>query len=241
MLKISLLASSAVAQLPHPTLPTMWISETNEPGMGDGFESYYFVDQPTKTNPSALWSNYTGCQRLIYDDGTEINNKRFLLKCDAVDCCTEDQDGNQVEFQIPNVHPEAAAKNFTVTHNVSLTTEYDETVTTDEWHWQTLRDSEEWHVYTTNCSSCVNNVQLYRWKVRALTEEVNIDYKNFQGIPESQRAEFLSTFQIPKQCQGPQVLRCDDYRAKGLLRPAFVSPAEKMMAFHKRTAEVKQP
>ena len=47
----------------YPTLPTLWTSETIEPGApdsGKGIESYNFVDKPTDDNPSALWSNYTG-------------------------------------------------------------------------------------------------------------------------------------------------------------------------------------
>ena len=40
--------------------------------MGKGLESYNFVATPTPTtdNPSAMWSNYTGCKRLIYYDGS---------------------------------------------------------------------------------------------------------------------------------------------------------------------------
>ncbi len=56
----------------HPTLPTQWISMTREPGAPGGeigIEAYNFVDKPNKTNPSAMWSNYTDCERLIYDDG----------------------------------------------------------------------------------------------------------------------------------------------------------------------------
>lgn len=58
------------AQKTHPTLPTMWNAETIDPPMGKGLESYNFVATPTIDNPSAMWSNYTGCKRLIYYDGT---------------------------------------------------------------------------------------------------------------------------------------------------------------------------
>ena len=42
------------------------------------------------------------CRRLIWVPD-EPQAARYLLKCDAVDCCKEDQEGDQIEFQIPNV------------------------------------------------------------------------------------------------------------------------------------------
>ena len=47
------------------------------------------------------------CQRLIYHDLEE--DSRYLLGCDAVDCCKEENDGDTVEYQIPNVHPAVLA------------------------------------------------------------------------------------------------------------------------------------
>merc|ERR1719263_665788 len=88
----------------HPTLPTMWTAETIEPGApgsGTGLESYNFVENPTSENPSSMWSNYTGCRRLIHV-GNAGDTKRYLMGCDAMNCCWEEQDGNQVQFQIPN-------------------------------------------------------------------------------------------------------------------------------------------
>jgi len=85
----------------YPTLPTLWEAETIEPGApdsGKGMESYSFVDKPTYDSPSALWSNYTGCQRLIYIPNN-YDAKRYLLGCESVNCCYEEQDGNHVEFQ----------------------------------------------------------------------------------------------------------------------------------------------
>ena len=67
----------------HPTLPTMWVSETKEPeapGGGVGVEAYNFVAKPTRANPSAIWSNYTDCERLIYDGGG-ASAKRYLVSC----------------------------------------------------------------------------------------------------------------------------------------------------------------
>ena len=86
----------------YPTLPDLWTAETIEPGApgsGYGVESYKFVESPTGDNPSALWSNYTDCERLIYI-ASNSNAKRYLLGCDSVNCCYEEQDGNQVQFQI---------------------------------------------------------------------------------------------------------------------------------------------
>ena len=49
----------------YPTLPTRWVSITDEPEKGVGLEAYKYVENPTPDNPSALWSNYTDCSRLI--------------------------------------------------------------------------------------------------------------------------------------------------------------------------------
>ena len=67
---------------------------------GKGLESYNFVQNPTQDNPSAMWSNYTGCERLIYIPNNN-NAKRYLLGCESVNCCWEDQEGNQVELPAP--------------------------------------------------------------------------------------------------------------------------------------------
>ena len=59
----------------------MWVSETKEPGApggGVGVEAYNFVSKPTRENPSAIWSNYTDCERLIYDGGGG-SAKRYLV------------------------------------------------------------------------------------------------------------------------------------------------------------------
>ena len=61
-------------------------------------ESYVMVDKPTPDNPSAKWTNYTdgSCQRLIYVPNN-YGEARYLLGCDAVACCTEEQSGNHME------------------------------------------------------------------------------------------------------------------------------------------------
>ena len=76
----------------HPSLPTRWIAKTKEPGAPPAFsvgtEAYNYVDDPTESNPSSMWSNYTGCQRLIsvVNHGATPKNMRFLFGCDAVNC-----------------------------------------------------------------------------------------------------------------------------------------------------------
>ena len=52
--------------------------------------------QNSPSNPSAKWTNFTdgSCQRLIFDGDLE-NNARYLLGCDALDCCIESQEGNR--------------------------------------------------------------------------------------------------------------------------------------------------
>lgn len=208
----------------------MWVSTTSDPPMGVGIESYYFVDTPTDDDPSAMWSNYTDCERLLWCGSYEVQT-RYLLKCDAVDCCREDETGNQVEFQIPNVHPKSLAKNFTVEKNKQVETEFG-FVTCDVYYWSFT--AESWKVCVSNCTDCVNQVQLHQWHVRAFTEMVSIDFKNYKGIAESDRKTFMQTFAIPRQCQG-NILRCDDYRAEGKLRPKQLTPSERL---HKWREEV---
>lgn len=233
MNKVVLVLSLAVVAfgLVHPTLPTMWSSETNEPPVGDGEESYYFTDKPTEDEPSAMWSNYTDpeCRRLIWDVG--YSQVRYLLKCDAVDCCKESGQGNQIEFQIPNVHPEFLAKNFTYAPNQTIVNAYGTKLTgLDVWHWEF--GPEKWDVYTKPCASCANKVQLYRWYVKAFTEEAAIDFVNFTGIQESQRAEFKSNFYVPDQCKPDNIPECDNLRKTGKLRSKPMSAADRVWKFH---------
>ena len=86
--------AAAFAAQAHPTLPTAWTATVQEAEVGVVYESYIMVDKPTAEHPSAKWTNFTdgSCQRLIFD-GPNPAAMRYLLKCDAVDCCTEDQVG----------------------------------------------------------------------------------------------------------------------------------------------------
>lgn len=66
-LLVSLACVAVLGQRRPPVLPSMWVAETIDPPEPEGVEAYYFVDNPTEDNPSAMWSNYSDCQRLIYD------------------------------------------------------------------------------------------------------------------------------------------------------------------------------
>lgn len=186
--------------------------EPGAPGGEIGMEAYNFVDKPNKTNPSAMWSNYTDCERLIYDDGLGTE-QRYLLKCDALDCCTETQSGNQVEFQIPNVHLGRLTK---VKHeaNVSYTDTWKQTWTCDKWSWRFL--IEDFHVYTTN-STDNSKVNLHAWTVVAEGAPYTIEFKNYTHIPAGQEEEFVKMFQVPAECIGSHVLPCSSAFEKGLL------------------------
>ena len=200
----------------YPTLPTLWEAETIEPGApdsGKGIESYSFVDKPTYDNPSALWSNYTGCQRLIYVPNN-YDSKRYLLGCDAVDCCYEEQDGNHVEFQIPNVHYSNPKKTVDVYYQRANITNFGETIEADEWSWSwTVKDklSQDWRAYTLPCDDCVNGVQLIQWQSRAMgLEWWPIQFKNYRGfdLDSSEGKQFKNSFQIPEVCQKNNLLQC---------------------------------
>lgn len=218
----------------------MWISTTNDPPMGEGIEAYYFIDKPTDDSLSAMWSNYTNCERLI-QCGSYETQIRYLLKCDAVDCCKEEETGNQVEFQIPNVHPAILAENFTHTPNVTVQTEFGE-VTCDVWSWQFT--AEHWRVCTTVDKTQPTQVALHQWFVQAFEERVAIDFKDFKGIPETSRQDFYQSFALPQQCKG-NILHCDDYRKQGLLKARPPTAAERIQKWreevYKKNGKVAPP
>ena len=110
LLLVTIAFTAVAAESKHPTLPTRWKATVHEDEVGIVFESYKMVDRPTPANPSAKWTNFTdgSCQRLIFDPDLPLDS-RYLLGCDALDCCIEGQSGNHVEYQIPNVHPAALA------------------------------------------------------------------------------------------------------------------------------------
>lgn len=200
----------------YPTLPTLWDAETIEPGSpgsGKGIESYNFVETPTEDNPSAMWSNYTDCQRLIYVPHTN-NAKRYLLGCDAVNCCWETQSGNQVEFQIPNVHYSNPSKKVDVYWRNANVTNFGEIVEADEWSWSwTVKDklSQDWRAYTLPCEECVNGIELIQWQSRAMDSEwFPVQFKNYRGydLSTSDGDTFKEQFTIPAICQKNNLLEC---------------------------------
>lgn len=203
----------------YPTLPTLWEAETIEPGApgsGQGIESYDFVSVPTIDTPSAMWSNYTGCQRLIFV--TSGNNaKRYLLGCDALDCCWEDQEGNQVEFQIPNVHYTNPNKKMDVYYQRINITNFGEEVEVDEWSWSWSPTEnnkllhQEWKAHTNKCDDCVNGIELVQWSSSAMGSPwYPIQFKRFKGYDRTtdDGMNFISSFQVPEICQKNNLLKC---------------------------------
>ena len=200
----------------YPTLPTLWEAETIEPGApgsGKGIEAYSFVEKPTEDNPSAMWSNYTDCQRLIYVPNSN-NAKRYLLGCDAVNCCWETQSGNQVEFQIPNVQYTIPSKNVDIYYRRANVTNFGETIEADEWSWSwTVKDklSQDWRAYTLPCEECVNGVKLIQWQSRAMgLEWYAVEFKNYKGydLSTDEGNDFLSMFAVPDICKKNNLLEC---------------------------------
>ena len=201
----------------YPTLPTMWEATTIEPGApgsGKGLESYNFVHNPTQDNPSTMWSNYTDCERLIYIPN--INNaKRYLLGCESLNCCWEEQDGNQVEFQIPNVHYSNPKKTVDVYYRTTNITNFGEEIIADEWSWSwTLGEnlSQDWRAYTVPCKDCVGGVKLVQWQSRAMGLEwwpIEFkDYKGYDDLSPSESEQFKKQFNIPDICQKTNLLKC---------------------------------
>ncbi|GMH46272.1 hypothetical protein TrRE_jg12068 [Triparma retinervis] len=208
----------------YPTLPTKWEAETIEPGApasGKGIEAYSFVDVPSYDTPSALWSNYTGCQRLIYIPNN-YDQKRYLLGCDVVDCCYEEQDGNQIEFQIPNVHYADPSKTVDVYYQKANVTNWSEVVEADEWSWSFgINDNplltQDMRAYTLPCDKgskgCPTGVKLVQWQSRAAVSDwFAVEFKNFKGFDDDsdESDKFLTQFQIPDICQKNNLLKCDD-------------------------------
>jgi hypothetical protein len=72
----------------------------------------------------------------------------------------------------------------------------------------------------------VNNVTLHRWEIVVEGDDIIIDFKNFKGIPESQRSTFKNDFQVPAVCA--RAMPCPEYRRKGLLRPRQLSAVERL-------------
>ena len=202
----------------HPTLPEQWTATTIEPGApgsGEGEESYNFVANPSKDTPSSMWSKYKGCQRLIHADSSS-GGTRYLLGCDAVNCCQEPQQGNQVEFQIPSVHYSDPNKEVDVTYTSNVTiTNFGEKIQADEWAWSFApggHDAADYKAYTEDCDGdgCPTGVRLLQWQSRAFGSPwFPIQFKNYKGIDASESAAFAETFAIPEECQANNIPQCN--------------------------------
>lgn len=183
----------------YPELPTLWKAVTIDPPMKQGIEEYKFVTTPTEDNPSAMWSKYDGCSRLIYLP--HAYGTRYLLGCDAIDCCTEDQEGNQVEFQIPNVHYTNPKRKANVSYQRVNITNFGQVVEADEWSWSW--GPQKWYARTKSCSDSYKNVKLLQWESTVLGTDGLIQFKDYVGIdPDSEEGkQFISTFEVPQICE----------------------------------------
>ena len=190
----------------HPTLPTRWTAKVNEDEVGLVLESYKMVDKPTPSNPSAKWTNFTdgSCQRLIFDGDLE-NNARYLLGCDALDCCIESQEGNHLEYQIPNIHPSFLTKVESLgKHTIS---QYEGSkivkVTCDVSSWKF--GLATYYAFTTKDPK-TNVTVLNRWTVDAEGKNFTNDY--FGYATPTDVAQFDAQFNVPAICNG--AMSCGD-------------------------------
>lgn len=183
----------------YPELPELWKATTIDPPMKQGIEEYKFVSVPTEDNPSAMWSKYNGCSRLIYLP--HAYGTRYLLGCDAIECCSEDQEGNQVEFQIPNVHYADPNRKVKVSHQKVNVTNFGKELEVDEWSWSA--GPQKFYARTLDCEKCYKNIQLIQWESSVLGTDVVIQFKDYEGIdPDSEEGkQFVSTFTVPEVCQ----------------------------------------
>jgi len=200
----------------HPTLPTAWEATVNEAQVGLVKESYIFVDKPTPENPSGKWTNYTdgSCQRLIYVP-TDAGAKRYLLGCDAVACCTEQQSGNHKVYQIPDVHPAFLAPVHSLGQSVLTQSLNGKQITTtvDTWSWK-------FTFLSTNASTSNGTdgtTVLNRWSVGEQGQVFVNDYFDFKAIADADLPAFQSQFHVPDQCKAPNTPNCGDAHAQGLL------------------------
>ena len=199
--------STIITAKEHPTLPTNWISSTIDPPYGEGVESYMFASQPSDDQPSAMWSNYTDCQRLLFYDGKlgQGHNGRYYLGCDSVNCCYEDDYmSNQVEFQIPNIHYTDPNKETNVSYlGVQNYTSFGSVVQADEWTWSfnpPIVPAETWNAFTVDDPSQPTGVALVGWMARVDVTQANIQFKDFQGVADADFPAFKASFAVPDFC-----------------------------------------
>ena len=209
---VASLVDSIAKGASHPTLPTRWTAVVREDEVGWVEESYKMVLKPTPENPSGKWTNYTdgSCQRLIFDPDLP-DARRYLLQCDAVDCCYEEQDGNHIEYQVPNSHPPLPVS---FGGNQPLTLDKPDgsrfTVQADLWTWKF--GPETFYAYTSGTG---DKVVLHQWIVNLEANNYTNTYLNYTAPTDV--AAFDGQFNVPDQCVGNQVFRCDDLHKQGKL------------------------
>ena len=201
----------------HPTLSDRWTAFVQEDEVGWVYESYKMVQEPTVKSPSAKWTNFTdgSCKELIYVTDDDLLTARYLLKCDAVDCCHEEQDGNQDEYQIPNVHPAIFSPvSYEGTEQVEIDPDEGDPyfIKADVWHWSFV--VEKYYALTVNESD--GSTGLLRWMVDLEGQQFNNTYLNYTEPSVNETSAFDAQFQIPEVCQG-NILPCDNAFKKGLL------------------------
>jgi len=198
------------AAVTHPRLPTMWTALVNEDEVGIVHESEHFVAKSDEKNVSAKWTNYTdgSCQRLIRA-GYEYDQKRYLLGCDAVDCCIEDGAG-PLEYQIPNAHPAFLAP---VQHvgKETITLFDKSTVQADHWHWKFM--IAQYNVWTTTAADGTGI--LHRWDAGVQNSSFPNEYVKYTPVPAEQESSFLATFNVPDICSG--AMSCAGLHKEGKL------------------------
>jgi len=199
----------------HPVLPLMWTATVKEDEVGVVYESenqVHWHEETTAANPSAKWTNFTdgSCMRLIYSDDKDYDHSRYLLKCDALDCCTEDSEA-PLEYQIPNVHPAF------LTHVISLGKRslslFDgSSVTADAWSW--TFGPENITAFTTPNPSNSSLGVLHQWTAKLGDAFVN-QYVNYTAVPEADKEAFRANFYVPDVCKG--AMKCGDAHRLGKL------------------------
>ncbi len=163
---------------------------------------------PHPRNPSLIAADYTdgSCQRLIYEAGYDA--ARYLFKCDAIDCCYEEEEDGPLEYQIPNVHNDPLCKVDNLgKENITL---FDGTShEADRWAWKfTL---QHWTAHTEEKPW---GTALLRWttSVGSYGTFTN-EYSNYTAVPDSQAAAFRASFAAPAHCP----ISCNALHAEGKL------------------------
>ena len=204
----------------------MWRATTRgdgpsgQAGQDVGQESYTLPPQAeiSPENPSAAWANFSvggaQCNRLIYYLNN-INSWRYEDGSGCPGgiagqvCCKTSQDGNHVEYQIPNVY-----RVFNKSARIDVTSMgqqqiqvFDQNVTADGWTWKF--GLEKWEAYTVKNASAPTGVDLVRWDVFVEGKQAaSIEFKDFHGVTDDEAEEFKSEFHVPDECKGSP--KCND-------------------------------